>query len=123
METAVLHFADFIAPAVAQFLGVSSLLSFAATYKSHREVVAGEVVRRKACVTEIGVEVKWFIANQKQSADLTDYINRIARENMLIFENDNSYIQQQVESDDEEVIVCNPTRIKILSGKKCCIVS
>ena len=68
---------------------------------------------------EIAVEVKRLIANQKQSTDLTQYINRIARENLRpgLWE-DVDYIQQQVEGDDEEVIVSNPTRDEILSAKK-----
>ena len=68
---------------------------------------------------EIAAEVKRLIANQKQSTDLTQYINRIARENLRpgLWE-DVDYIQQQVEGDDEEVIVSNPTRDEILSAKK-----
>jgi hypothetical protein len=115
----LLDFADFIAPAVSTFLGVCSLLSFGATCKSHRDVVAGEIVRRKACIMEIGDEVKRLIANQKQSTDLTQYINRIARESLRPgLREDVDYIQQQVEGDDEEVIVSNPTRDEILSAKK-----
>ena len=87
--------------------------------KSHRDVVAGEIVRRKACIMEIGDEVKRLIANQKQSTDLTQYINRIARESLRPgLREDVDYIQQQVEGDDEEVIVSNPTRDEILSAKK-----
>jgi hypothetical protein len=100
---------------LAQFLGVRSLLSFGATCKSHRDAVAGEVVRRKAYIMEIAVEIIRLLVNQtiRPTAELTEYINRIANEN-------GNYNQQQVEGDDDEEVISItiPTYAKVSSAKK-----
>ena len=66
--------ADFIAPTVAQFLGVQSLLRFGATCKAYQVVVSSEVLRRKDYIAEIGGEVARLLTSQKQSVELTSYI-------------------------------------------------
>ena len=70
----VLAIADFIAPTVAQFLGVQSLLRFGATCKAYHVVVSREIVRRKESIAEIGEEVARLLTSQKQSVELTEYI-------------------------------------------------
>jgi hypothetical protein len=104
-----------ISSELVQFLGVRSLLSFGATCKSHRDVVAGEIVRRKAYIMEIAVEINRLLVNQtiRPTAELTESINRIAHEN-------GNYNQQQVEGDDNEEmkIIRIPTYAKVSSAKK-----
>jgi hypothetical protein len=69
-----LAIADFIAPTVVHFLGVQSLLRFGATCKAYQVVVSREVLRRKDYIAEIEGEVVRLLTNQKQSVELTAYI-------------------------------------------------
>ena len=59
--------ADFIAPTVAQYLGVRSLVRFGATSKPSTLVVNEEAQRRKTRIAEIEEEVKWLMGPQPES--------------------------------------------------------
>ena len=118
-----------ISSELAQFLGVRSLLNFGATCKSHREVVAGEVLRRKACIMQIAVEVKRLLANQKQSVELNEYITRNGGSAVGFDEEGHAGIglgmfrgqedpRDNASCDGEIVLVSNPTRIDVIAAKK-----
>ena len=68
--------ADYISSMVVQFLGVRSLVSFGATGKSQRKTMQNEVERRKAYIADVEVEVTGLMATSKQSAKLSNYINK-----------------------------------------------
>jgi hypothetical protein len=68
--------ADYISSMVVQFLGVRSLVSFGATSKSQRKTMRNEIKRRKKCIAEVEVEVTRLMASSKQSAKLSNYINK-----------------------------------------------
>jgi len=55
--------ADFIVPAVMEYLGIRSLVRFGTVCKDHRGLVSIEVERRKAHVAEIEVEVMQLMSN------------------------------------------------------------
>jgi len=106
---------DFIAPALVQFLGVRSLLSFGVTSKSHQAVVSREVARRKTCIEEIKVEVERIMASQKQSAQLAEYMDS----RFGSFDCNNIDVNfEDVDGDDEVVEVCNPSRENVIAAKK-----
>ena len=106
---------DFIAPALVQFLGVRSLLSFGVTSKSHQAVVSREVARRKTCIEEIKVEVERIMASQKQSTQLAEYMDS----RFGSFDCDNIDVNfEDVEGDDEVVEVYNPSRENVIAAKK-----
>lgn len=69
-----LAIADFIAPTVVHFLGVQSLLRFGATCKAYQVVISREIVRRKEFISRVGEVVAWLLTFQKQSVELTSYI-------------------------------------------------
>lgn len=118
-----------ISSELAPFLGVRSLLNFGATCKSHRDVVAGEVVRRKACIMQIAVGVKRLLANQKQSVELNEYITRNGGSAVGFDEEGHAGIglgmfrgqedpRDNASRDGEIVLVSNPTRIDVIAAKK-----
>ncbi len=76
-----LALADFIAPAVVQFLGVRSLVQFGATCESYQDVVQEEVKRRKACIAVFEAEVKSLMGEQPGSIPLR--ANVLAARNLV----------------------------------------
>ena len=111
---------NFITYAVAQFLGVRSLLSFGATCKSHRSVVSKEIERRKACIEEICIEVRRLMVLQNQSADLVQYIERNAGDAIQFKRGGLTTLltpRDTGERDNEEVDVRNPTRENVIAAK------
>ena len=66
---------EFVAPAVAQFLGVRCLVRFGATCKAHGEVVTAEVVRRKERVASIEAEVASLLGPQPETIPLRANVN------------------------------------------------
>jgi len=127
---------DFIAPSVVQYLGVCSLLSFAATCKFLRAVVSREIESRKTCIVEIKAEVKRLLApHQKQSTYLSGYIEKEVRYEMTFSEfqeeaqeriwgddfvesvRRSRFIENSsAGSDEEEMIVKNPPRENVIAA-------
>jgi hypothetical protein len=125
-------------PSVVQYLGVRSLLSFASTSKFLRAVVSRETERRKTCIVEIEAEVKrLLVPHQKQSTDLSGYIEKEARYEMTFSEfqeeaQERIWGDDFVESvrrsrfienssaggDEEEVIVKNPPRENVIAANR-----
>lgn len=66
--------ADFVAPAVAQFLGVRSLVRFGAVCKSHKVAVTKEVTRRKECIADIEDKVKQLMGSQPESVPTSENV-------------------------------------------------
>lgn len=114
-----LGLADFISPAVAEFLGVRSLVCFGATSKSNRLTATKEVERRKMRIAEVEVDVLRLMTSQKQTAKLSAYIDRT-----LYFHGEGGYdgggfdeMYSHLEEESGEVIVRNPTRENFLAAK------
>ena len=59
--------ADFIAPAVVQYLGVRSLVRFSSVCTSYKAVVSNEVDRRKAEIIAIEAKVKELMGAQPEN--------------------------------------------------------
>lgn len=111
---------NFISATVTQFLGVRSLLRLGATCKSHRAVIRKEIDRRRHCIAKIGVEVRRLMASQKQSDDLTDFIKRNAGDATAFRGAGYAGLAIVVDDgvrDEEQVIVCNPTRENVITAK------
>ena len=106
---------DFIAPALVQFLGVRSLLSFGVTSKSHQAVASREVARRKTFIEEIKVEVERIMVSQKQSTQLAEYMDIRFRS----FDFGNPDVNfEDVDGDDKVVEVCDPSRENVIAAKQ-----
>jgi hypothetical protein len=129
-----LAIADFIAPTVVQFLGVQSLLRFGATCKAYQVVVSSEVLRRKDYIADITFAVPWLLTNQKQSVELTAYIEGEALYDMeysdfpeddttFIYDNEATKRTRFIEKssvigDDEAVNINNPLPLNVIGANQ-----
>jgi len=128
-----LAIADFIAPTVVHFLGVQSLLRFGATCKAYQVVVSREVLRRKEYIADLTLAVPWLLTYQKQSLELTEYIEGEALYDMefsdfpedddatFIYDNEATKRTRFIEKssvigDDEAVNINNPLHASSVIG-------
>mgnify|MGYP006969983384 CR=1 FL=1 len=113
-----LFLADFISPALAQFLGVRSLVCFGATSKSNRSAVPKEVGRRKMRIAEAEVEVARLMTSQEQTAKLSAYINRAIDLDDGHGDDGLNEMYSLLEEESGEEVVRNPTREHFSAAKK-----